>query len=167
MKNKKRIGIATAAVAILVMVGAFAFAQKGNGDGYGRNDGRGRGYQDRPDQRGNFDGLDLTDEQKSKVEELRLSSVKANLPIQNQIREKEAHLTTLVTAEKANTTDIDNTIEAIGKLKTEVRINHTNTQLAIRGLLTDNQKIIFDQHLANQGGRGNQMGRDRGQNCRN
>jgi Spy/CpxP family protein refolding chaperone len=158
MKNRKMKTVATVAVVMLVMIGSLSFARQGPGDGYGRKDVKERGNRDRSLYQEDLNRLELTDEQKSKVEDIQLENAKESVALRNQIREKEAHLTTLITEDKANKSDIDNMIEAIGKLKTQDRINRTDTQLKIRELLTEKQKILFDQHLAARGSRGNHRG---------
>ena len=88
----------------------------------------------------------LTDDQKQKIDQFDLTFAKNTLQTRNNIREKEAHLRTLVTQDNANVDEINKLIDDIGNLKTTIRKERVATDLKIRGLLTDDQKVIFDTH---------------------
>ena len=67
------------------------------------------------------------------------------LPIDNQIREKKAHLNTLRTADKPDMNQINSTVEEIGKLKIEKAKIHEASHQEIRKVLTDEQRLQFDK----------------------
>jgi Spy/CpxP family protein refolding chaperone len=97
----------------------------------------------------------LTDDQKQKIDQLNLSFDKNTLQTRNDIREKEAHLHTLMTQDNTDAGQIDKLIDDIGGLRTKIRKERVSTDLKIRNLLTDDQKVIFDS----RGMHGRQAGR--------
>ncbi len=104
-------------------------------------------------EKGKMAGLELTADQQTKIEALHLSLQKELLPIKNQLKEKKAHLNTLMTAEKADMTAINTTIDEIGAFKVQIMKKEAAHKQEIRKLLTDEQRIKFD--LKHQGeGRG-------------
>ena len=88
----------------------------------------------------------LTDDQKKKIKELRVPLSKEVLPLTNQLAEKKAHLKTLQTAEKADLSAINSTIDDIGQLQSQIMKKHAAHTQAVRKLLTDEQRIAFDMH---------------------
>jgi Spy/CpxP family protein refolding chaperone len=97
--------------------------------------------------------MDLTEAQQKKIDELRTLHQKNMLQHRNQLAEKNARLQTLRTAEKADMTAINKTIDEIGTLKTQMMKERENHIQQIRGQLTDSQKVQFDSK-AGKGGRG-------------
>lgn len=89
--------------------------------------------------------LDLSDDQKSKLEELTLANQKKMKTFQNQLREKRAALITLTTADDPDRKAVNKTVEEIGSLETSVLKQKTNHQLEVRSMLSDKQKMIWDQ----------------------
>lgn len=90
----------------------------------------------------------LTDDQKSQIDKLNLDFQKQTLQTRNQIGEKHAQLRTTVTQEKADLKKVDALIDDIGKLKSSIMKERVKTDLQIRALLTDEQKVLFDQRIA-------------------
>ncbi len=117
---------------------------------------RGRYYNDRKGERPNrsntqtnfTDQLDLSDEQKEKIDEIKLAASKESLQRQNKIAELEAQLTTALTEDKVDQNKTNKLVEEIGDLNTAARKQRIDTHLKIRNLLTDNQKVIFDQRIS-------------------
>jgi Spy/CpxP family protein refolding chaperone len=109
--------------------------------------------------------LDLTSEQQTKVDALRIKHQKEMLAFRNQLREKKARLSTLKTTDPIDRKAIDNVIEEIGGIKVKMEKERMNMHLSIRELLTDEQKVLFDTHSSkykrgkarggNRGNRGN------------
>jgi Spy/CpxP family protein refolding chaperone len=97
---------------------------------------------------GHQDGLpnipDLTDEQKAKLEELKIEHMKIVQPLDNQLAEKQAQLHTLSTAAEVNMSKINSLIEDIGKLRTDIMKEKETHHQAVRKLLTEKQRLIFD-----------------------
>jgi Spy/CpxP family protein refolding chaperone len=127
----------------LIMIGTISNAQRGRHDGYRNLDGQRKG--NRPNNQNVKDQLELTDDQKEKIEEIKLVSGKESIQRRNMLRELEAQLTTSLTQENVEQKKANSIIDEIGKLKTEIRKNQVDTHLKIRELLTDRQKLIFDQ----------------------
>ncbi len=149
MKNRKLRMNAAAIFAVLMLMGMASNAQQGrhNGDrpmcgGYGR------GFERHTGQPFIYDQLYLTDEQKGKLDEIKLSSGKKMTQRQNKINELAAQLNTAITQDQANNNNVNNLIEEIGKLRTEDRKDQMADHLEIRELLTDKQKVIFDQRMS-------------------
>jgi len=91
----------------------------------------------------------FTDDQKKQMKDLQFKQDKQLLPIENQIKEKKAHLQTLRTADKADMNEINKTIEEIGKLKIEkMKIREAGIQ-DFRKILTDEQRLRFDTQRKN------------------
>lgn len=155
MKKGKVKSIGIVLVISFMLVGTISIAQRGRNDGFKHGDHREKtAYDHRSGHKSLNDQLELTDEQKTKIEELKLESSKAKTQRQNQLREKEAQLTTLRTEDKIDQNKINNLIDEIGKLRTEGRKDQVNTDLKIRAMLSEKQRIIFDQHVSARGGRG-------------
>ena len=121
-------------------------AQRGNRDWNRRGDGYGRNYNKSIPNRYWSDQLELTDEQKEKIDEINLASSKEFTQRQNKINELEAQLTTTLTGDNVDKSKADKLIDEIGKLRAENRKERIADHLKIRELLTDKQKLIFDQH---------------------
>ncbi len=89
---------------------------------------------------------DLSEEQEAKLADIHLNMMKEALPVKNLIKEKEARLNTLKTAEKADLAAINKSIDEISKLKADLAKKHAAKEQEIRKLLTDKQRIFFDTH---------------------
>ncbi len=146
MKNGKlRMNVAAILVGLMLM-GTVSYAQQGRH--YGdrpMHDGYGRGYEKHSVNPSRYDQLELSDEQKSKIDEIKLASGKTSTQRQNKMNELEAQLTTAITQEKVDKTKVNSLIEEIGKLRAENRKDRMDDHLKIRELLTEKQRIIFDQ----------------------
>ncbi|MDZ7608224.1 MAG: Spy/CpxP family protein refolding chaperone [Cyclobacteriaceae bacterium] len=146
MKNGKLRIIGVALIMATMLMGTISKAQHGRHDGGNRGGGYGRGYENHAMNRSVNDLLELTEDQKGKIEEIKLASGKKTIQGQNKISELEAQLATSLTQDKVDNTKVNSLIDEIGKLKTENRKDRISAQLKIRELLTEKQKIIFDQH---------------------
>ncbi|TNE69728.1 periplasmic heavy metal sensor [bacterium] len=109
--------------------------------------------------------LELTDDQKAKIEDLQLVHFKKMQGYRNQLGEKRAQERTLVTADKPDTKKINALIDEMGDLKTTMKKAQITHRLEVRSLLTDKQKIKFDAMMNNfgKGGRGQGQRPGRGQ----
>ncbi|MBN1252476.1 MAG: periplasmic heavy metal sensor [Bacteroidales bacterium] len=114
---------------------------------------------------------DLTDEQKSKIEVLKVSHLKEVTTHKNLMSEKRAHLNTLRTADKPDMNAINKTLDEIGALRTNMQKKSEAHRQSVRALLTDNQRVYFDARKGNRMHKGNMkgkgMGNGRGVNCPN
>jgi Spy/CpxP family protein refolding chaperone len=88
--------------------------------------------------------LNLTDEQRDKVEEIHLNGQKGMLPLRNNIQEKNAQLRTLRTSADYDEAAVNALIEEIGELRTAMMAMRTGHQQQIREILTEEQRIKFD-----------------------
>lgn len=88
--------------------------------------------------------LNLTDEQRVKVEEIHLNGQKGMIPLRNNIQEKNARLRTLRTSADYDEAEVNALIEEIGELRTAMMAMRTAHQQKIREILTEEQRIKFD-----------------------
>lgn len=112
----------------------------------------------------------LTDDQKAKIQEFRVAHMKEVTPIQNMIKEKQARLNTLTSADKQDMNEVNKTIDEIAKLKADLMKKRVEHQNQIRSILTDEQKVYFNAHIASgrgMMGQGNGQGMHRGKGMRN
>lgn len=94
---------------------------------------------------------DLTDEQRTQIRNIMLNTRKEMLPIQNELREKQAQLRTLTTGENIDMEAANTVIEEIGALRTKMMKNRITSRQEIRNLLTEEQRIIFDSRTPMKG----------------
>ncbi|MEO9475892.1 MAG: Spy/CpxP family protein refolding chaperone [Cyclobacteriaceae bacterium] len=134
---------------MVLLMSGVALAQPGM-----KNDRSPQGKMDRSEKIA--EKLELTPDQVAKFEDMRVAHYKEVQPVQNQLKEKRASLRSLVTADKVDQKKIDQRINEIGKLETALLKAKTNHQIAMRAMLTDKQKMIFDQSHAKmkKGGQG-------------
>jgi len=150
MKTKQI--LATAAISALMLIGTLSANAQGEN--------RAKEYASKPlicDQK--IPGL--TDEQKTKMKELRVAHLKEITPLKNLLEEKQARLNTLTSAEKTDMAEINKTIDEISKLKADMMKARVNHQMKVKALLTDEQKVFFNAHMGKKKGmmhRGEGMG---------
>lgn len=106
--------------------------------------------------------LNLTDEQKQKIDQMHLEHQKKVLSLQNQLGEKRAHLKTLTSADAPDAKAINALIDEIGGLNTQLMKARVNLQLQIRSLLTEEQRLHFDMDKPGCGMRGESRGKGMG-----
>lgn len=94
----------------------------------------------------------LTEEQKTKMKDLRVAHMKEVTPIKNLLAEKKARLNTLTSAEKSDMNEINKTIDEIAKLKADMMKMRINHQMKVKALLTDEQKVFFNAHMGKKKG---------------
>ncbi len=136
-------------IGLFLAVQAFGQQMNGNGRPYERHENMG------PMRQRSEPIPNLSDDQKTKIEQLNLTFDKNTLQIRNQIREKAAQLRTLVTQDNANQDQINKLIDEIGSMRINIMKERVATNLKIRGLLTDDQKVIFDMRgMYRSGGMG-------------
>ena len=120
------------------------------GPGNGPRDGSGSGNGPQGPKEGKWmQSLKLTEDQQQQIGQLRTAQQSEAQEIRAQLKIKEAELDAAMIKEdgkKANALVSEiNTLQ--GKLMSQ-RVNH---QLAVKALLTDDQKVIFDQHILEKG----------------
>jgi len=89
---------------------------------------------------------DLTDAQQTKLKEMRTAHMKEMMPLKNELKEKQAHLQTLQTADKPDMNAINKEIDEIGVIKTNMAKKHAAFRQEVRKILTDDQRVFFDMH---------------------
>lgn len=114
---------------------------------------------------------DLTTDQSKKIEDLQIAHLKEVNQIKAQVAEKRAHLRTLQTADKVDNAAINKTIDEITALQNDMMKKNENHRQAVRNVLTDKQRVIYDaKHCGKMhgnnanccGGKGNTKGNDCG-----
>lgn len=101
---------------------------------------------------------DLTEEQQSEMKRLRTEHLKSQLPMKNQLRELQAELQTLSTAENVNMNAIEQTIEEMGSLRVQMAKAQATHRQTIRSLLTEEQRVVFDSRPRHRGRRSRRRG---------
>ena len=104
--------------------------------------------------------LNLTDEQKAKMQDLRLAHQKEVIPLRSELQKQVASLKLEITADKFNESKVKSMQGEISKLRSELAMKMVLHQRAVRDLLTTEQKKKFDEHILSAGpmGPGRMMG---------
>ncbi|SMO78711.1 Spy/CpxP family protein refolding chaperone [Gracilimonas mengyeensis] len=101
--------------------------------------------------------LNLSDEQRTQIDELYVENQQEMLPLRNELREKQARLRTLQISANYDAGAVNDLLEEIGALRTEMSIKRNEHHQEVRNLLTDEQRILFDNRPFRNGGRGQGM----------
>jgi Spy/CpxP family protein refolding chaperone len=115
------------------------------------------------------DELNLTDEQQTQVEALALAHQKQMMTLNNQLRDVRTQMKLLVTKDNPATADVKKLADQIGQFSSQIAQENANHKIAVRNLLTAEQKVKFDmkilsgRHRMGRGGRG--MGMNRWEGC--
>jgi Spy/CpxP family protein refolding chaperone len=96
-------------------------------------------------------GLKLTEEQRKKIDALETETEKALLSVRAQIGVKDAELKQLMLADKADQAAVEKKVEEIGALRTEMEKKRVLQRIAVRGLLTPEQRVDFDRQELRRG----------------
>lgn len=91
-----------------------------------------------------FDGLDLTQEQQTQIEQITTDAMKTHLPVRSKLQTLKAELDELLIADSPNRGAINRKIDEMSSLRTEMQKDRIDTRLKIRELLTDEQRVKFD-----------------------
>ena len=152
-------------LAALVLLTTMSFAQSQQRRGMGDRQKMVEARTEKLDRGERFaKALELTDEQKTKIEAIHFESMKSMKTVKNTIGEKQARLKSLSTVENPDNKAIVKAASEIGDLKTKMFVNQVQTKQQVRALLDEKQKMKFDQmgDKMRQGkgkGRGNGQGR--------
>ena len=103
-----------------------------------------RGQNNGKHHKAHMHALNLSDEQKENIRELRLEFSKNTLDQRNEIRELNAKYKTLISGENQNLGEIDQNIEKRQALKTSLMKEKVRLNMDIRKILSEEQKIILD-----------------------
>jgi Spy/CpxP family protein refolding chaperone len=97
-----------------------------------------------PCEKGSMCLPDLSPEQQTKLEDLKMQHIKDVTPLKNQLKEKQARINTLMDAEKPDMAAINAAIDDFTAITNQLVKKKAEMQLAVRNILTDKQKIMFD-----------------------
>jgi len=100
--------------------------------------------QRRMNQQGLLRALDLSEEQIKAIKEIQLTMHKEVKPLLNQLNEAEAHQKTLVSADEPNIKSINDNLEKVGELKTDIQKVRIKYLLEMKSKLTDEQRMKLD-----------------------
>jgi Spy/CpxP family protein refolding chaperone len=95
----------------------------------------------------------FTEEQKTKMKEIRMASYKEIKPLKNQLGELKAKQRTLATADKPDINAINANIDEITKVENKIMKIKASGHQQVRVLLTDEQKMWFDSREDHDGGK--------------
>ncbi len=95
-------------------------------------------------------GLNLTEDQKTKIKAIKLSFKNDVLPLRNELGEKKARLRTLTSLKKTDKKAVYKVIDAMASIKAKIAKREFESTEAVKEILTDEQKTIF---LTNKGHR--------------
>jgi len=87
----------------------------------------------------------LTKEQSESIKKLQLKISEDVLPIENEIKEKEAHLNTLTSVKTPDMDAIYKVVDEIAVLKVKIAKLQIAHDMDIRKILDDEQRLIFDR----------------------
>lgn len=143
----------TAIIVVILFTVGLASAQPCNPPGQGKGKperGHGQMGPCQGDMPGMF-GLKLTDEQLKQVQNLKLEHQRAMLVMQSDMSELHNKLKLAVTDEKFNQGDVDKIAGNFGNAhekKIQMKVKFLR---AMRDILTDEQRVIFDQKILAMG----------------
>ncbi|HJZ39315.1 MAG TPA: periplasmic heavy metal sensor [Bacteroidales bacterium] len=107
--------------------------------------------------------LNLTADQDEKITALRIVHQKEMMNLRNDKAIKQAELQKYRSADKPDMTQINKTIDELGKLTVEMQKKSVAHELAVRNLLTDEQKAVFTlRHHNREFGEGRGMRHSQG-----
>uniref|UniRef100_UPI003217A36E Spy/CpxP family protein refolding chaperone n=1 Tax=uncultured Draconibacterium sp. TaxID=1573823 RepID=UPI003217A36E len=86
----------------------------------------------------------FTEDQKTKIKELRLETAKQIKPLKNELNELKAKQQTLTTADNADLKAINANIDKMSGLKADIEKVMAKQHQAIRSMLSEEQLIKFD-----------------------
>lgn len=89
---------------------------------------------------------DLTEEQETKIKEMKTIHMKDMLKLKSELKEKNARLKSLQTADDVDMDKIYKVIDDIGSIKTKMTKERADLHQEIRTLLSDEQRVYFDTH---------------------
>ncbi|MEA2041889.1 MAG: periplasmic heavy metal sensor [Bacteroidota bacterium] len=142
MKNSKL----KISIVVILLLASFSFAEAQRQGMKGNNTGP------------MHEMLNLTDEQDSKITELRTNHMSEMLPLKNDIKLKEAELTILTSADKADMAAINSKLDEISEIKLTLAKNREAHRQDVRSILNTEQRIKFDLHASKRSHHKNKKG---------
>ncbi len=129
-------------ILLLLMLGTLAMAQRGPRQENGYR------HEQRSEQRGPeriIEHLQLSEEQQTQLEDIRLSHHKEMKDVRNNLEIKRAELNAEITKDVPDRKAIDKLVAEISDLNGSQFTLQINHRLEVRAMLDDKQKIKFDQ----------------------
>jgi Spy/CpxP family protein refolding chaperone len=105
--------------------------------------------------------LNLTDEQKSKMRDMKSELQKKQIALRSKIQIMRVEVKQLITADKLDKLAVEKKFNEIAKLQVEQKINLLNERSAINDILTPEQQKIWKECRNMRGMRGKMMIKDR------
>lgn len=142
-------------IAALMMAGASEMmAQPGAGKGNCTSESQGL-------RQGDCNIPGITDEQKNKILQLRLSHQKEMLALRNKLNELQAHEQTLATMDNPDMNAINTNIDEMTRVQNKIMKARAAHRNQVRNLLNDEQKVWFDSNRGKE--RGPKKGKGEGE----
>jgi Spy/CpxP family protein refolding chaperone len=141
-------------IGILMVVSLDAQSPRHGSQGYnphGANRGPAYGMRYHLDTTGRYDRmnrmewLDLSEEQQAKITSLRTEHSKTMIPLRNKMAELKARERTLLSEENIDMKAVNKTIDEQTALMNKIRKLQVEQQVAMKGLLTDEQLMKLQQ----------------------
>jgi Spy/CpxP family protein refolding chaperone len=96
----------------------------------------------------------LTEAQQQQLSKIKLDYKKKVLPIKAKIKQAKIDLALLITTDKPDQKAIDKKIDEISKLKAEKMRAKAQKRVAVRKILDDKQRVMFDLHVLKKASKG-------------
>lgn len=96
----------------------------------------------------------LTQDQQTKIETLKTAHMQEMIGFKTQLAEKKAHENTLMTAKTVDLKAVNKVIDEISNIKAKMQKSNAKHHNDVRNLLTDEQKVFFDNHYIHMKGNG-------------
>ena len=93
-----------------------------------------------------FGMLNLTEDQKSEIKVIHLAQVKEVQPLKDELLINKAKINALINKDTPDMKEIVSLVEANGKILTDIQVKEIASKINVRGLLNDEQKVMFDAH---------------------
>jgi Spy/CpxP family protein refolding chaperone len=112
---------------------------------------------------GGLNALNLSDDQKAKIQKLTVPHLKEMKDLKNQLVEKRAHLNTLRETDNPDMNALNKTIDEISGLSGTMMKKGMAHQQEVRKLLTDEQRLRYDAMQNNKGPKDKMKNKTKGQ----
>lgn len=165
-------------LAVLLVTGGMVIAQMPQADkpslppeppapccgfGPGHGWGMGKGMMQQDGGMRCIEGMNLTDEQKKKINEMRLAHQREMVKFQNEMAGTQNNIKLMITADKLSKSEVKDLAGKIGAVHGKMVMNRINHMRQVRDILTHDQRVMFDQKiLAGDHGPGFGKGMKRG-----
>ncbi len=91
--------------------------------------------------------LQLTEKQQQQIDKMRLEFQKEVLPLRDKVQSLRNEFKLMIVDEKVSKSGLKKQLEKISAAKQEMALKRAQHQREVRKLLTDDQKVKFDQHI--------------------